>query len=144
MSYPSEELKIPYERAEYKPGMRIELLEMNDPQAPPIGTQGTVLGVDDVGSIIVDWDNGCGLNVAFVADKVKILHHMSDQIREQILEIRATGETNMFDIYTVQRMANDREFYELVIYLEEHPDEYWNFILTGDPAAGSEKMEVES
>ena len=30
-------------RKEYPAGTRIELLEMDDPQAPPIGTQGTVL-----------------------------------------------------------------------------------------------------
>lgn len=41
---------------------------MDDPQAPPVGTKGTVLGVDDVGSILVAWDNGSGLNVAFGED----------------------------------------------------------------------------
>ena len=41
---------------------------MDDPQAPPIGTHGTVIGVDDIGSIVVDWDNGCGLSVAWGAD----------------------------------------------------------------------------
>lgn len=33
-----------------------------------VGTKGTVLGVDDVGSILVAWDNGSGLNVAFGED----------------------------------------------------------------------------
>ena len=41
-------------------GARVELLKMDDPQAPPIGTKGTVRGVDDIGSIMVAWDNGCG------------------------------------------------------------------------------------
>jgi hypothetical protein len=41
---------------------------MDDPQAPPIGTRGTVIGVDAIGSIMVDWDNGSGLNVAYGAD----------------------------------------------------------------------------
>ena len=41
---------------------------MDDPQAPPIGTKGTVKGVDDIGSIMVAWDNGCGLSVAYGAD----------------------------------------------------------------------------
>ena len=56
---------------------------------------------------------------------------MTEKIREQILRIRDTGETNMFDIPVVQRMAFDRNFYELVIFLEEHPKEYVRFIMTG-------------
>ena len=49
-------------------GTRVELVQMDDPQAPPIGTKGTVRGVDDIGSILVAWDNGCGLNVAYGED----------------------------------------------------------------------------
>ena len=57
---------------------------------------------------------------------------MTDTIREQILAIRDTGLTNMFDINTVQRLAYERDFYELVLYLEDHRKEYANFILTGE------------
>ena len=56
---------------------------------------------------------------------------MTDKIKKQILAIRDTGLTNMFDIHTVQRIAYDMEFYELVTYLEEHRREYAQFILTG-------------
>jgi len=55
-------------RQEYPAGCRVELVRMDDPQAPPIGTQGTVLGVDDIGTIMVRWDNGSGLYVAFGED----------------------------------------------------------------------------
>lgn len=55
-------------RKQYPAGTRIELVKMDDPQAPPIGTKGTVRGVDDIGGIIVAWDNGCGLSVAFGVD----------------------------------------------------------------------------
>ena len=55
-------------RRRYKPGTRVELVQMDDVQAPPIGTKGTVLGVDDIGSIIVAWDNGSGLSVAYGAE----------------------------------------------------------------------------
>ncbi len=55
-------------RREYPVGCRVELVRMDDPQAPPIGTQGTVLGVDDIGSIMVRWDNGSGLHVAYGVD----------------------------------------------------------------------------
>lgn len=49
-------------------GTRVELVKMDDPQAPPVGTKGTVRGVDDIGSILVAWDNGCGLSVAYGED----------------------------------------------------------------------------
>lgn len=55
-------------REAYPKGTRVELVQMDDPQAPPIDTHGTVIGVDDIGSIVVDWDNGCGLSVAWGAD----------------------------------------------------------------------------
>lgn len=55
-------------REQYPKGTRVELVQMDDPQAPPIGTQGTVRGVDDMGSIMVRWDNGSGLSVAYGED----------------------------------------------------------------------------
>ncbi len=56
---------------------------------------------------------------------------MTETVRKQILAIRDSGETNMFDVRTVQYIANRRGFYELVVYLEEHRREYCNFIMTG-------------
>nr|WP_297709055.1 DUF4314 domain-containing protein [uncultured Butyrivibrio sp.] len=58
-------------RKEYPVGTRVELVKMDDLQAPPIGTKGTVRGVDDTGSIMVDWDNGSGLNVVYGEDVVR-------------------------------------------------------------------------
>lgn len=40
-------------RAEYPKGSRVALVKMDDVQAPPLGTQGTVQGVDDIGTIMV-------------------------------------------------------------------------------------------
>lgn len=57
---------------------------------------------------------------------------MTQTIKEQILAIRDTGFTNMFDVNMVQRLAYERDFYELVTYLEEHRKEYVRFILTGE------------
>ena len=57
---------------------------------------------------------------------------MTPLIREQIMTIRATGLTNMFDVSMVQRIANDMGFYELVIFLEDHRKEYAHFIMTGE------------
>lgn len=56
-------------RKEYPEGTRVVLIKMDDFQAPPIGTKGTVRGVDDTGSILVKWDNGSGLNVVYGEDK---------------------------------------------------------------------------
>ena len=55
-------------RERFPKGTRVELVQMDDPQAPPIGTKGTVRGVDDIGSIMVSWDKGSGLNVAYGED----------------------------------------------------------------------------
>ena len=55
-------------RDRYPKGTRVELVQMDDAQAPPVGTKGTVRGVDDMGSIMVVWDNGSGLNVVYGVD----------------------------------------------------------------------------
>lgn len=57
---------------------------------------------------------------------------MDNKIKEQILRVRETGLTNMFDTSMVQRMAHDMEFFELVVYLEDHHEEYVHFILYGE------------
>ena len=57
---------------------------------------------------------------------------MTDKVREQILKVRETGKTNMFDIYTVQRIGLKMGFYDMVIFIEENKSEYVNFILHGD------------
>lgn len=56
---------------------------------------------------------------------------MTDMIEKQILDICDSGLTNMFDINMVQRIAYDRGYYELVVYIEEHREDYVNFIFTG-------------
>jgi len=70
MRFPSKEI-VDRVRKQYPVGCRVELLHMDDVQAPPIGTRGTVRGVDDTASILVRWDNGCGLNVIYGEDFVK-------------------------------------------------------------------------
>ena len=57
---------------------------------------------------------------------------MNNLIKEQILIIRDTGLTNMFDVRMVQKLAFERNLYELVIYLEENEPEYFRFILYGE------------
>ena len=55
----------------YPVGTRIKLIQMEDIQAPPTGTLGTVYGVDAIGSILVKWDNGSMLNVIFRVDRIE-------------------------------------------------------------------------
>lgn len=57
---------------------------------------------------------------------------MSEIVKKQILAIRDSGRTNMFDVNMVQFLANEYDYYELVVYLEEHRKEYVRFILTGE------------
>ena len=56
---------------------------------------------------------------------------MTQTIKEQILAVRDTGETNMFDVNAVQYIANREGYYELVVYLMDNRKEYSNFIMTG-------------
>lgn len=70
MKFPSKDI-VEKVRAEYPIGTRVELVKMDDVQAPPVGTKGTVKGVDDTASLLVDWDNGSGLNVIYGIDKVR-------------------------------------------------------------------------
>ena len=119
-------------RAQYPAGTRVRLLSMDDPQAPPIGTEGTVLGVDDAGHIMMSWDSGGSLNLVYGVDRFQVVPTMTDKVREQILAVRATGQTNMFDTNAVQVIADEMHFYELVVFIEEHKDKYARFILTGE------------
>ncbi len=68
MMFPSKEI-VEKLKKEYPKGTRVQLVAMDDFQAPPIGTKGTVIGVDDTGSIMVAWDNGSSLNVVYDVDK---------------------------------------------------------------------------
>lgn len=71
--YTQREIMVHLTKERYKPGMRIRLLKMEDVQAPPVGTKGTIRGVDDIGSVMVAWDNGCGLNVVLEEDEIEIV-----------------------------------------------------------------------
>lgn len=70
MRFPSKN-EVERIRRMYPAGTRVELVSMDDPQAPPAGTKGTVIGVDDTGSLLMRWDNGSGLNVIWQQDVVR-------------------------------------------------------------------------
>jgi hypothetical protein len=77
MPFPSREL-VEKIRKEYPVGCRVELIFMDDVQAPPKGTKGTVIGVDDIGSIMVSWDNGSGLNLIYGEDSYRRIDGQED------------------------------------------------------------------
>lgn len=60
-------------RQQYKKGATVELVEMNDIQAPPVGTKGKVTFVDDAGTIHVSWETGSSLGIVYGEDKCKLI-----------------------------------------------------------------------
>ncbi len=68
-NFPSEKI-VEQIREDYPIGCKVRLVRMDDSQAPPVGTIGEVLGVDDIGSLLVKWENGSSLNVVFGEDIV--------------------------------------------------------------------------
>ena len=56
---------------------------------------------------------------------------LTEKIKDQIFAVRDSWAANMCDMAAVQRAAFDRGFYELVLFIEENREYYWDFILTG-------------
>lgn len=74
-------------RKKYPPGTRIVLESMNDPESPPAGTQGSVIAVDDIGTIFVNWDNGSTLPVILTGDSCSAV----DEIQVVSNEVEASS-----------------------------------------------------
>lgn len=70
MIFPRKET-VEHIRREYPAGTRVELIEMNDIQAPSAGTKGTVLFVDDAATIHVRWDTGSSLGIVYGEDSCR-------------------------------------------------------------------------
>lgn len=61
-------------KANYPPGTRLELQSMDDPYTKILpGTRGTVLYVDDIGTIHTRWDNGSSLSLVPGEDRFRRL-----------------------------------------------------------------------
>ena len=71
MRFPSRE-QIAALREQYPRGTKVELLGMDDPQAPPTGTMGEVMGVDDAGQILVRWETGSSLSLIPGVDSFRL------------------------------------------------------------------------
>ena len=72
MNIPSRE-QLEKIREKFPIGQRVSLVRMDDAQAPPIGTEGTVRDVDDMGTVHVSWDNGSSLGVVYLEDCCKTI-----------------------------------------------------------------------
>ena len=57
----------------YKIGQTLELEYMDDPYAPPTGTKGKIVHIDDMGQIHVEWENGSSLALIYGKDKFRIV-----------------------------------------------------------------------
>ena len=67
--FPSRE-QVENLRKMYPVGTRVELVKMDDCQAPPVGSLGTVTGVDSIGTIHINWDCGGSLGAVYGEDYV--------------------------------------------------------------------------
>lgn len=72
MKFPNEK-ELEKIRQEYPVGAKIKLIHMDDEQAPPAGTIGEVMFVDDVGSVHVKWQNGSSLALIPEVDSFKVI-----------------------------------------------------------------------
>ena len=69
--FPSREV-VERLRQQYPAGCRVELVFMNDPYtALKPGDQGTVIAVDDVGTVHIAWDRGSSLGAAYGEDRIR-------------------------------------------------------------------------
>ena len=85
MQFPNKET-VARVRTQFTSGTRVQLLEMDDPQAPPIGTRGIVMWVDDTASLCVEWDNGSTLNVIYGQDRVRIVRSEDENTHDSSKE----------------------------------------------------------
>lgn len=60
-------------RQQYPAGCMVELVSMDDSQAPPRGTKGKVLHVDDTGTIHIAWETGSTLGIVPGVDMARRL-----------------------------------------------------------------------
>ena len=73
--------RIEFYKEHYPVGTRVQLDKMgDDPRPVPAGTKGTVVAVDDIGTLHVKFDNGRALGIC---PEVDSFHKISEQIEVQ-------------------------------------------------------------
>ena len=57
----------------YPIGTRVKLIQMDDVQAPIPGTFGTIINIDDVGDLMLSWDDGSSLKLIVGIDVFEVI-----------------------------------------------------------------------
>ena len=57
----------------YPIGTRVSLIQMDDYQAPISGTLGTINNIDDIGDLMVSWDDGSSLKLIVGIDAFEVI-----------------------------------------------------------------------
>lgn len=132
-------MNIKYLKEKYQKGQRVECIDMQDAQAVPSGTQGTIKFIDDMGTIHVAWDNGQSLGLIDGEDSFKIVQQELKSyetqfvnleinvplVRKSILEprknlIRVAIKLSYSDYYDLlENPMSDRD------YIKEHVEEMY-------------------
>ena len=73
---------------------------MDDIRAPPVSTKGTVRGVDDIGSIMVSWDKGSSLSIAYGEDSCR--RTSEKNIKSNICNLCIDNRTKKLYIYNIK------------------------------------------
>lgn len=117
MKFPSREI-VESVRRKYPAGTRVELVRMDDVQAPPVGTKGTVKGVDDTGSLLMRWDNGSGLNVVYGEDAVKKVPAVRTVCYGKMQEWSSRKEAEAFFLHAMVGSEGSEQSRYVKIYAE--------------------------
>ena len=105
-------------RRDYPAGTRVELVRMDDAQAPLAGTLGTVLGVDDTGSLLMRWDNGSGLNVVYGEDIVRKIPVVKTVCYGRTKEWYSRAEAEQFFFHAMMNSEGSEQNRYMKIYTE--------------------------
>lgn len=96
------EKKVELLRQRYPEGTRICLDHMEDICPVESGTKGTIIGIDDIGSVMVKWDNGRILNLLPYEDKFHTIKHEQTEENiecEDITETEDIEESEEMDMF---------------------------------------------
>ena len=117
MKFPSREI-VESIRREYPTGTRVELVRMDDVQAPPVSTTGTGKGVDDTGSLLMHWDNGSGLNVVYGEDLVRKIPVVKTVCYGRMEEWYSRAEAEQFFFHAMMNSEGSEQSRYMKIYTE--------------------------
>jgi hypothetical protein len=90
-----------------------------------------VVGVDDVGDLLCEWDSGSTLKLIPSADQFRKLTK-AEMVKEQCRAVAKTGRTNMFDVRAAFDIAAEMGFMELCDFMFMNTPAYSTLILTGE------------